>query len=392
MSKTSSISLYLFLKDITLDGGCERVVVNMANEFSKLYQNVHIVSNFQSNDKIKYEIDESVKIHFVHPCLSLEKWKSNHSLKFLFKSGIFYKILLSIGFTTHLYQYITKNRTKVDTPIVLFHGYDTAWYKKKNIKLIGVDHSSFPFYKSNSFFYRKIKFPIISFMNRKLDIVTILSNSEIEYWKLLKRPTYIIHNFIPDIPVSIPNFQTREKIILSIGRMNTNQKGFDKLIKAYSKIASKYPDWKLHIFGSGVLKSEYQDLITSLKMDNFIKLFEFTSNPSKEYYKSSLYAMCSRSEGFPMVLLEAMSCGLPVVSYDLSYGPAVIIKDGYSGLIVPDNDEALFCDKMEYLINNPEISNSMSINSHIDVTKRFSKNVIIGEWIKLFELLCNKTN
>ena len=196
MNKKSSISIYLFLQDITLDGGCERVVVNMANEFVKHYNDVHIVSNFKKNIDIKYVVDNLVKIHYVHNNTSLDDWKSKHFLKFLFKSWFMYKTILSFGFTTKLYKYISKTRSKDDKSIVMFHGYDTAWYKKKNIKLVGVDHSNFPFYKKKSFFYTKIKFPIISFMNRKLDVVTILTGAEIEYWNMLNRPVYEMPNFI----------------------------------------------------------------------------------------------------------------------------------------------------------------------------------------------------
>lgn len=386
MSKTSSISLYLFLEDITLDGGCERVVVNMANEFSKLYQNVHIVSNFQSNDKIKFEIDESVKINFIHPCLSLEKWKSNHSLKFLFKSGIFYKLFLSIGFTTKLYEYILKNRTKDDTPIVLFHGYDTAWYKKKNIKLIGVDHSNFPFYKNDSFFYRNIKFPLISFMNRKLDIVTILTDAEIKYWKKLNRPVHIIPNFIPNIPEIIPSAADRNKTLISMGRMNTDQKGFDRLIKGFAKISNKFPDWKLIIYGDGKFKNEYQRLIDNYKLKGKVQLENFTENPYEVFSENSIYVMCSRTEGFGLVLAEAMACGMAAVSYE-NTGPNSIIRDNNNGYLIPNGDEAMLCNKLEQLMTNLDLRVKFSTNGRIDILNRYSAHTIISKWNEIFQLI-----
>ena len=86
MENRSKLPLFLFLQDISLDGGCERVVVNMANEFIKYYENVHIVSNFQTNLSLKFVINEQVKINYLHKNISIEKWKNEHLFKYLFKS------------------------------------------------------------------------------------------------------------------------------------------------------------------------------------------------------------------------------------------------------------------------------------------------------------------
>ena len=384
MENRSKLPLYLFLQDISLDGGCERVVVNMANEFIKYYENVHIVSNFQTNLSLKFEINEQVKIKYLHKNISFQEWKNKHLLKIFFKSGFVNRLFYSFGFTTKLYQYVD-NVSKSDLSIIMLNGYDTPFYKKKHIKLIGVDHSSFPFYKKKSFLYKKIWFPIVSFMNRKLDLVTILTDSEIEYWRWFKKPIAIMPNFINNIPNEITKIENRENIILSIGRMNTNQKGFDRLIKIYSKIAKKYPNWKMHIFGNGNLKKEYINLINNLGMSNYIKIFDFTNNPNLEYNKSSIYAMCSRTEGFPMVLIEAMSFGLPVISYDLDYGPSVIIDNENTGFLIPNDNEILFYKKLEQLMMNVELRNKMSFNSIDKVKTNFSSDVIIKKWIKLFE-------
>lgn len=95
--------------------------------------------------------------------------------------------------------------------------------------------------------------------------------------------------------------------------------------------------------------------------------------------------MCSRTEGFPMVLIEAMSFGLPVISYDLDYGPSVIIDNENTGFLIPNDNEILFYKKLEQLMMNVELRNKMSFNSIDKVKTNFSSDVIIKKWIKLFE-------
>lgn len=390
MENRSKLPLYLFLQDISLDGGCERVVVNMANEFIKYYENVHIVSNFQTNLSLKFVINEQVKINYLHKNISIEKWKNEHLFKYLFKSGFIYKIMLSIGFTNKLYHYVNSNTIINQPSIIMFHGYDCPIYKKNKIKLIGVDHSNFPFYKNKSFIYRKIKFPIISFMIRNLDFVTVLSDAEIDFWKWLKRPIEIMPNFIPNIPTKTPNMESRNKKIISMGRMNTDQKGFDRLIKAFSKISKKYPDWKLEIYGDGELKKEYQKLIDQLSMNSVIKLENFSDNPFYIFSNNSIYAMCSRTEGFGLVLAEAMACGMAAISYE-NTGPNSIINNGNNGYLIENNNEKDFCDKLEQLIKNIEERKKLSVNAREHIISRFSEKNIINKWIKIFNLI-TKTN
>lgn len=389
MENKSKTPIYLFLQDISLDGGCERVVVNMANEFIKHYENVHIVSNFQSKLNLKYEINELVKIHYIHKNISLEDWKNKHFFKNLFKSGFLYKLLLSIGFTNKLYDYVNITNKEKETSIIMFHGYETPFYKKKDIRLVGVDHSSFPFYKINSFFYKKIKFPVISFMNRNLDIVTILTDAEIDYWRLLKKPVKVMPNFIPNIPLTVPLMENREKKIISMGRMNTNQKGFDRLIIAFSKISKNFPDWKLEIYGDGELKREYQKIIDTYSLRNVVKLEKFTNSPFEIFSNNSIYAMCSRTEGFGLVLAEAMACGMATISYK-NTGPNSIITNEKNGYLVNNNDEKVFCEKLILLMSDMEERKKISINARNEIISKYSENFIINKWMEIFNSLINQ--
>lgn len=117
-----------------------------------------------------------------------------------------------------------------------------------------------------------------------------------------------------------------EKNNFKHGQNEYRTKGFDRLINAYSLIAKCYPEWKLKIFGSGCYQNKYKQMVKDRQLESFITISDFTSYPINEYQKASIYAMCSREEGFAMVLLEAGIYGLPLVAYDVEFGPNVIIK------------------------------------------------------------------
>ncbi len=137
-----------------------------------------------------------------------------------------------------------------------------------------------------------------------------------------------------------PSILTNKKVI-SVGTMS-HVKGFDLLLKAWRIVVEKHPDWQLDIYGKPVLKEELLQLAQTLNVHDTVNLFEPVSNIEEKYKSASLYVLSSRYEGFGMVLIEAMACGLPCVSFDCPLGPADIINDGVDGyLVAPNNVEAL---------------------------------------------------
>lgn len=122
-------------------------------------------------------------------------------------------------------------------------------------------------------------------------------------------------------------------------------------------------------------------------LDDHVEINDFTTNPQKAYQSASIYAMCSREEGFAMVLLEAGNKGLPLVAYDVEFGPKTIIRNGKTGYVIPDGDTQLFANALERLMENDELRQNMSDEVSKDIVSRYSEDSIIEKWIEIIDKL-----
>lgn len=168
---------------------------------------------------------------------------------------------------------------------------------------------------------------------------------------------------------------------MTAGRMSPS------LIRAYRQVADKHPDWHLEIYGEGFRKSELLDLTASLGLEDFITFKGNAKDIDQRLRSASIHVLPSQTEGFPLVLIEAMTSGVPSVAYDCPYGPSDMIKDGESGFLVPLNDEAALAEKINLLIENPALRKELGFQAQIQ-SRRFSKQAVMDMWLKLFENMC----
>ena len=175
------------------------------------------------------------------------------------------------------------------------------------------------------------------------------------------------------------------KRVIAVGRLDY-QKGFDRLIDAWQIVCSTglFQEWRLDIFGQGEWKDMLKARIKEYGLQNSLHLNEPIKEIAKEYADSSMLVMSSNYEGFPMVMIEAMACGLPVVTFDFKCGPRDIIKDEENGLIVPDGDIQALADAMMRLMANESLRQTMSVEAR-KVTETYSEEVVMGKWVSLFE-------
>ena len=161
------------------------------------------------------------------------------------------------------------------------------------------------------------------------------------------------------------------------------------LISAWQIVAIKHKDWILNIYGDGSLRNELKKQINDLNVSSSCILNSATDNIMSKYLESSIYVMSSRTEAFGLVLIEAMSCGLPCVSFDCPFGPSEIIHNSIDGILVEPNNIIKLADSINFYIENEAMRLKAGVNARMNV-ERFNPDIIMRKWTDLFQSVNNK--
>ncbi|MBD5222206.1 MAG: glycosyltransferase family 4 protein [Bacteroidales bacterium] len=211
------------------------------------------------------------------------------------------------------------------------------------------------------------------------DCLVCLTRKDKLAWKGIENIA-VIPGFIKNLPDrSAP---LTSKSMIAAGRFS-REKGFDMMIAAWSLVAKKHPDWKLHIFGDGILKKDLQKQISDLQLADVITLHKPIEDIENEYLRHSALISSSRVEGFGLTIIEAMKCGLPPVSFDSPNGPQSIITHGHDGLLVPLNDTHALADQIIRLIEHPDLRKTLGRNA-ISTAANYEAEKVIPQWEQLY--------
>ena len=342
-------------------GGTEHVTAIIANELAKRNYNITIFSCQQGKNN-KFDINDNINIcslsgeRFLNPLL--RKLNVYYCLKKEIKRR---NINTIIAVDIALYLYLI--------PIQI----------RYKIKCIAWEH-----------FNCTIRLSRLTEISRYLasklaNCIVVLTKGDLDNYKIrfknIKRIEYIYNPIFFDFEkVSTSN----EKRVIAVGRLS-REKGFDMLIDAWKIVEQNDNEWKLDIFGTGKLENTLKKQIEFNNLKR-CKLCGYSNNIEEEYRKSSLFVLPSRFEGFGLVVLEALSKGIPVVCFKCPGGISEIIQDNVNGIFVEQGNINELAKKILLLIHNNDLRNSLANNSSYGLEK-FELSLIINQWIKLLDNL-----
>jgi glycosyltransferase involved in cell wall biosynthesis len=220
----------------------------------------------------------------------------------------------------------------------------------------------------------------------RLDLLTALTEDDAAgYHSLLGGQTRVerMPNGIPS--TGTPRAALDARVVIAAGRL-TRQKGFDRLLRVWKLVADRHPDWELRIYGSGQDKRDLRRQIRRSRLGSTARLMGFTPRLHEAFAEASLYVMSSRREGFPMVLLEAMQAGLPVVSYDCPTGPRDIVREGVDGHVVPNGDREALAAALSGLMADTERRKAFGAAA-VENAARYDVARMAERWEALFDEL-----
>lgn len=231
-----------------------------------------------------------------------------------------------------------------------------------------------------------LKFGLMDFFAEYFTKFIVLTEGNKKEWKL--KNIQVIPNPLPFIPKKMSSLLNKK--VIAVGKQSY-QKSYDRLLKSWSLLDEKFHDWELHIYGKFDDHFGLEKLTKDLKIENQVFFHPPEKNIEEKYAESSIFVLSSRYEGFGMVLIEAMSFGIPCVSFDCSYGPSDIIENNIDGYLIENGNVKEFAEKLQILMTDENLRKEMGWKARENV-ERFLPENVIKMWDELFTNLINKNS
>lgn len=352
----------LFHLNCLEQGGAERVVSNLANQFAKEGDDVVVATEWQGENE--FQLDN--KVRRIHVGLKERDEGKNRiskvwiRIKYLRKCIRDEKPDIVIAFAHKANYRALTSTIGMKVPVVISIRTDPAGH-----------------YDSLS---DKIQIPLL--FPRAAGCVFQTQGQKEFFPEYLQKKSCIILNPVNDKYLNVPKPEMREKTVVQSGRL-VDFKNQPMLLKAFVKVHEKHPDYDLKIYGPDSFdgtKEILEGIIKEHHAESFIHLMGGSDELEKQLPKASVYAFSSDWEGLPNALLEAMALGMPIVATDCPCGgPKTVIQDGVNGLLVPIKDEEAMAEGINRLIEDRELAERLGQNAR-KISEKINSVSIITQW------------
>lgn len=363
------MKLIFFCRDISDCGGIQQTTCNLISRLMEHEKEleVKVISLYHKNKSCFFEISKETELHtlfdsFINLHFAENKIK-NKLNDFLSQEDFDFLIVQGCEYANYI-----PNR---------------VW--KKNV--IVCEHEYFGFGHYQGIHYRGVR----RALKKASAIVTVTGLDAKDFKNKAKRnvPIIPIYNSLCANNVNGQvNYNLSSKTIVSCGSL-VKLKGFDRAITAAKDVLNKHPDWKWEIYGDGALRNELELLIHKNDLDGKVILKGYETDKKVIYGDKAFLVVTSDFEGFGMVLIEAMQYKLPIISFDIKYGPKEIVEDGFTGKLIEAFNIKKMSDYLNEFIDDSALREQYSNNTAASIT-RFEANAIVKKWMSLFSSLMNR--
>ena len=372
------------MHDAFSGGGVSRTTTNLANHLAQT-RDVRVISLYRRRKQARFELDDSIEVTvlddlrqgFVRNRLReqpsrLRPMPSRRNMSLLsdlllrrairnVRSGV----IVSTRPSLHLAL------TEYAHPEVTTVGWEHLNYvaRSQSPRLMEVLHTAVP----------------------RLDGYVVLTEADAEDYRRdlpgLRTQLQVIRNSVT-WPIRSEPAAVDSKVVVAAGRL-VPRKGFRRLVRAFAPVARRHPDWQLHIYGNGEQKGSIEELIRRRGLESQVQLRGYTRNLPDVLANASIFAMTSLSEGFPMVLIEAMSTGIPLIAFDCPRGPGETIRNGENGLLIPQGPLRAFSRGLETLVADADLRARLGAQGLRDA-EAYTIDNIAGEWKQFLDTVSRR--
>jgi glycosyltransferase involved in cell wall biosynthesis len=372
--------VHVLLFDAFGGGGVARTVVNLANHLAESRQ-VELVSLFRGRAEPRFTVDPRVRVTVLqdrgeplsrrHEALARRRTSLRpppgeprmSRLTDLLLRRTLHSLAPGVLLTTRPSLHLAAVRLA-----------------PRHLVTVGQDHSNF-----TTRFANRQQRDVLRWAVPRLDAFTVLTAADAVDYRHAFPDARTLIRFIPNAlpwPVAGSPAPLASRIVVSAGRLDRG-KGHDRLVRAFEPVARRHPDWQLHIYGAGPERDALRSLVAEHGLEEQVRLMGYTGDLRTALSEAAVFALTSHREGFSMVLIEAMSVGVPPVAMDCPRGPRQLIRDGSNGRLVPDGDGPGFTAALLSLVEDAELRRTLGSQAHEDA-RAYEMDRVGAAWDLLF--------